>query len=161
MVKRILSCIIIALVSFSAMAEHHDEEHADLYAAIHAFDHAYATNDTDTYFDYYADSATVFYSGARQELADYAESWPKFMEAGGGVEKNEMSDLKVQVLPGGNVAVSTAFIDNVTRSPDGSSTRQISSTRADPLASRCVNTRSGWSRRMQGRRGGTTTTPRP
>ena len=122
MVKRILSCIIIALVSFSAMAEHHDEEHADLYAAIHAFDHAYATNDTDTYFDYYADSATVFYSGARQELADYAESWPKFMEAGGGVEKNEMSDLKVQVLPGGNVAVSTAFIDNVTRSPDGSKT---------------------------------------
>jgi ketosteroid isomerase-like protein len=30
------------------------------------------------------------------------------------------SDLKVQVLPGGDVAASTAFIDNITRSPDGS-----------------------------------------
>ena len=118
--KRILGCMIIALLPFSAIAQQHSEEHADLYAAIQAFDHAYATNDTDTYFDYYAESATVFYSGDRQDLAAYAESWPKFMEAGGGVEKNEMSDLKVQVLPGGDVAVATAFIDNITRSPDGS-----------------------------------------
>ena len=112
--------MIIALLPLSAMAQQQSEEHADLYAAIKAFDHAYATNDTDTYFDYYAESATVFYSGDRQDLAAYSESWPKFMEAGGGVEKNEMSDLKVQVLPGGDVAVSTAFIDNITRSPDGS-----------------------------------------
>lgn len=118
--KIILSSIIVALMSLSAMAEHHDEDNADLYAAIQAFDRAYATNDTDTYFDYYAEGATLFYSGNRQDLAAYAESWPEFMEAGGGVEKNEMSDLKVQVLAGGDVAVSTAFIDNITRSPDGS-----------------------------------------
>lgn len=120
--QKMTICLIIALISFSAIAEHHNEENADLYAAIQAFDHAYATNDTDTYFDYYAEGATVFYSGDRQDLAAYAASWPEFMEAGGAVEKNEMSDLKVQVLDGGNVAVSTSFIDNVTRSPDGSRT---------------------------------------
>lgn len=119
--NRILSCIIIVLMSFPAVAEHH-EEPADLYAAIRAFDHAYATNDTDTYFDYYAEGATVFYSGDRQDLAAYAKSWPEFIEAGGGVEKNEMSDLKVQLLAGGDVAVSTSFIDNITRSQDGSKT---------------------------------------
>ena len=118
--KRILGCIIIAFMPFSVMAQDNNEGPADLYAAIKAFDHAYATNDTDTYFGYYDESATVFYSGDRQDLAAYAESWPKMMEAGGGVEKNEMSDLKVQILAGGNVAVSTSFIDNVTRSPDGS-----------------------------------------
>jgi len=112
--------MIVALMSFSALAEHHEEEHADLYAAIHAFDHAYETNDTYTYFAYYTDDATLFYGGERQDLAAYAEGWPQFMEAGGGVEKNEMSDLKVQVLAGGNVAVSTAYIDNITRSTDGS-----------------------------------------
>lgn len=118
--KKIPGTIIVALMSLAAMADHHDEEHADLYAAIQAFDSAYATNDTDTYFGYYAEDATVFFSGDRQSLAEYAESWPQFMEAGGGVEKNEMSDLKVQVLPGGDVAVSTAFIHNITRAPDGS-----------------------------------------
>jgi len=119
-VKKTLSLVIVALMSLSAMADHHDEENADLYAAIQAFDHAYATNDTDTYFGYYAEDATVFFSGDRQSLAEYAQSWPQLMEAGGGVEKNEMSDLKVQVMPGGDVAISTAFIDNITRSPDGS-----------------------------------------
>ena len=120
--RRLIAILGATLISIAALADHHNEEHADLYAAIQAFDHAYATNDTDTYFGYYAESATVFYSGDRQDLADYAESWPKLMEAGGGVEKNEMSDLKVQVMPGGDVAISTAFIDNVTRSPDGSKT---------------------------------------
>lgn len=120
--NRIISCMIIALLSFSAAAEQHSEVPENLYAAIKAFDHAYATNDTDTYFDYYAEDATVFYSGDRQDLAAYEESWPQFMQAGGGVEKNEMSDLKVQVLDSGNVAIATSFIDNVTRSPDGTKT---------------------------------------
>ena len=42
------------------------------------------------------------------------------MEAGGGVEKNEMSDLQVQVMPCGDVAIATSFIDNRTRYADGS-----------------------------------------
>lgn len=117
---KLLSCLLIFLLSFSAMAEHHNEKHADLYAAIKAFDHSYATNDTDTYFEFYAEGATLFYSGERQDLAAYAVSWPEFIAAGGGVEKNVMSDLKVQVLPCGDVAVSTSFIENTTRGPDGS-----------------------------------------
>ena len=111
--------MIIVSMSVLAMAAHH-EEPADLYEAIRAFDHAYATNDTDTYFDYYTEDATLFYSGDRQDLAAYAESWPEFMAAGGAVEKNVMSDLKVQVMGDGNFAVATAFMDNMTRSPDGS-----------------------------------------
>ena len=51
--KQILSCLIVVLISFSAMAEHHGSDDADLNAAIKAFDHAYATNDIETYFSYY------------------------------------------------------------------------------------------------------------
>ena len=39
------------------------------------------------------------------------------MAEGGGVELNEMSDAKVQVMPSGDVAISTAFITNRTRAP--------------------------------------------
>jgi len=40
-----------------------------------------------------------------------------------------MSDLQVQVMPSGDVAISTSFIDNRTRSPDGttSTTRAFES----------------------------------
>jgi len=117
--KRILGGLCLALISFSAMAEHHGSEDADLHAAIKTFDHAYATNDVETYFGYYADDATVYFYGARQDVDAYHEEWTAMMEAGGGVEKNEMSDLQVQLMPCGDVAIATSFIDNRTRSPDG------------------------------------------
>lgn len=118
--KKILGGLAIALITFSAMAEHHESDNADLYAAIKAFDDAYANNDVETYFGFYADDATVYFYGARQDMAAYHEEWTAMMAAGGGVEKNDMSDLQVQVLPCGDVAIATSFIDNRTRAPDGS-----------------------------------------
>jgi ketosteroid isomerase-like protein len=118
--RKILSCFVIVLMSFSAMAQHDGAENADLHAAIKAFDHAYATNDVETYFSFYADNATVYFGAAgREDVTAYHELWTGLMAAGGGVELNEMSDLQVQVMPGGDVAIATSFIDNRTRSPDG------------------------------------------
>ncbi|MBT5153005.1 MAG: nuclear transport factor 2 family protein [Gammaproteobacteria bacterium] len=131
--QKILSYFAIVLMSFSAMANHHDieqgAENADLHAAIKAFDHAYANNDVEKYFSFYAEDATVYFSGARQDIAAYHKLWIGLIEAGGGVELNEMSDLQVQVMPNGDVAISTSFIDNRTRSPDGttSTTRAFES----------------------------------
>ena len=117
--KKILGGFAIALITLSAMAEHHGSENADLHAAIKAFDHAYATNDVETYFSFYAGDATVYFYGARQDIAAYHEEWTAMMEAGGGVEMNEMSDLQVQVMPCGDVAIATSFVGNRTRTPDG------------------------------------------
>ena len=121
--RKILSSLIIVLMSFSAMAEHHAAnegvKNADLHAAINGFDRAYATNDVEKYFSYYADDATVYFGNARVDMAAYHKMWVELMAAGGGVELNEMSDLKVHVMPSGNAAVSTSFINNRTRSPDG------------------------------------------
>jgi ketosteroid isomerase-like protein len=121
--RKLLSCfaIVIVMMSFSTLAEHLEKgtEYADLNAAIKAFDHAYANNDVEKYFSFYADDATVYFSDARQDIAAYHQMWARFMTAGGGVELNEASDVRVQVMPSGNVAIQTSFIDNRTRSPDG------------------------------------------
>ncbi len=121
--SKLLSSMIIVLLSFSAMAEHHGHKNAaknaDLHAAIKGFDHAYATNDVEKYFSYYADDATAYFGEGRVDLAAYHEMWTGLMATGGGVEQNEMSDLKVQVMPGGDFAIATSFIDNRTRAPDG------------------------------------------
>ena len=39
--------------------------------------------------------------------------------AGGGVDKNDTSDVRVQMLPGEDSAVVSYFVDNQSRSPDG------------------------------------------
>jgi ketosteroid isomerase-like protein len=117
--NRFLSGIVIALISFSAMAEHHSSQDADLHASIKAFDSAYANNDVENYFRFYAGDATVYFYGARQDISAYHEEWTALMKSGGGVEKNEMSDLQVQLMPSGDVAIATSFIDNRTRAADG------------------------------------------
>ncbi len=120
--RKILSLLAIVFMSFSAIAEHHGDENADLHAAIKAFDHAYANNDVEKYFSFYADDATAYFGDGRVDIAAYHEMWIGLMEAGGGVELNEMCDLQVQVMLSGDVAVATSFIDNRTRSPDGTKT---------------------------------------
>jgi ketosteroid isomerase-like protein len=117
--SKILSCLVIALFSITAMAEHHNSVEAEVRAASKAFDRGYATNDMDTYFDFYADDAVVFFYGARQVVAEYEKEWKAYKADGGGVEKNEMSDVVVQVMPSGDVAVVTSFIHNKTRDAEG------------------------------------------
>jgi len=80
----------------------------------------YATNDVEKYFSFYADDAKVYFGGAvRGEVAPYHKMWTALMAAGGGVELNKLTDLQIDVVPSGDVAVATSFIDNRRREPDG------------------------------------------
>jgi ketosteroid isomerase-like protein len=118
--RKILNCIGILLMSFSAMAEHHGAENADIQAAKIAFEDAYATNDVEKYFSFYADDAKVYFGGAaRGEVAPYHKMWTALIAAGGGIELNKLTDLQIDVVPSGDVAVVTSFIDNRRREPNG------------------------------------------
>ena len=117
--NKILTFLVVSLISFSALAEHHSSVDAELSDAIEAFSVAYASNDLDVYFATYTDDATIYYYGERHKVSAYREEWTEFVDAGGGVEKNEFSDQRVQMMPSGDVAVATYFIDNRTREPDG------------------------------------------
>jgi ketosteroid isomerase-like protein len=117
--RRPISVLAATLISFVALASHHGSAEDEVRAAAEAFNTAYATNDIEAYFGHYADEATLYYYGARQDLSAYHEEWSAMMEAGGGVEVNEMSDVVIQMMPSGEVAIATSFIDNRTRSVEG------------------------------------------
>jgi len=117
--KTRIAVLAATLICFAALADHHGSAEDEVRAASEAFDKAYATNDIEGYFSHYAEGATVYFYGARQDLAAYREQWSAMMEAGGGVEENEISDVIIQMMPGDEVAIVTSFIDNTTRSADG------------------------------------------
>jgi len=114
------------LISFVALAAHHGSAEDEVRAAAKAFNTAYTTNDIERYFGHYADGATVYFYGARQDMSAYHKEWSAMMDAGGGVEVNEISDLVIQMMPSGEVAIATYFVDNKTRSPEG----EVSTVRA-------------------------------
>jgi ketosteroid isomerase-like protein len=115
--RKLLLCLLVAVLPGLAQGAHHETE-AEILALAEAFNTAYATNKVDAYFSFYAQDAELYFFGARQDIAAYKKEWQALMAAGGGVEKNTMSDIKIQVMPGGNVAVLTSFVDNQTRDPD-------------------------------------------
>ncbi len=119
LLKRAVLLLLFLSLPRAAVAEHHTKKPADLTAAYTSFNEAYATNDVDTYFSFYAEDATVYFYGERQDLAAYHEFWKALIDSGSGVEKNDTSDVQVQLIAGGEVAIVTSFIDNRTRYPDG------------------------------------------
>lgn len=89
-----------------------------------AFNGAYERNDLEEYFSYYADDVTQFFESGRVSLADYKKDWYALIQRGGGVEKNALSDMKVQVSPSGDAAVATYVVDVVTRQAGGKKTKE-------------------------------------
>lgn len=88
------------------------------------FNQAYERNNLEKYFSYYAPDVTQWFESGRAGLADYRKSWTELIQGGGGVEKNELSDIRIQVSPGGEAAVATYVVDVVTRGVDGKRTRE-------------------------------------
>jgi len=59
--NKILTCLVVTLFSFSALAEHHSSVDAELNDAINAFNVAYTNNDMEAYFAAYTDDATIYF----------------------------------------------------------------------------------------------------
>lgn len=116
--KKLLAVIAALSIACVASAGDKAEIKEEVRAAVEGFNSAYETNEVAAYFGYYAADATVFFYGERQDMDAYRVLWDELMAAGGGVEVNTMSDLIIQVLAS-DVAVTTAFIHNKTRSPEG------------------------------------------
>jgi len=117
--KYLLVSVAGLLLSGAVMADHHASVEAEVRDAVIAFNAAYAGNRVDDYFSHYADDAAVYFYGARQDVAAYHAEWKEMIAAGGEVEKNEPSDLQIQVMPSGDVAVTSYFVDYRFRSPEG------------------------------------------
>lgn len=117
--KKVIFQLVVVLFALPVLADHHNDAEADVRAAMHAFNEAYATNDVEAYFSYYADDAEAYFYGERQDIGAYHEEWTAMVAAGGGVEKNELSDTSLRILPGGEAAVSSYFVDYRARAPDG------------------------------------------
>jgi len=118
-VKKLLSCLFTVLIATPIMAAHHALAKEEVYAAIEGFDDACATNEVETYFAYYSEGADLFFLGQRQGISAYHEEWSVMVEPGGRVEKNDIPDVNIRVLPGGESAIATYFVDYASVLPDG------------------------------------------
>jgi len=116
--KSLMICLVVLFLPLLTHAGDESSVESEVRAAAADFNDAYTTNDVERYFSYYADDAVVYFFGKRQDMKEYGRTWKEYMEAGGGVEKNELSEKIFQVLPGGKAVIASYFVHNITRSPE-------------------------------------------
>lgn len=113
--------LVLFLVPFASQSQKIEEEIRNLEAE---FNQAYERNQLDAYFSYYAEEVTLWFPSGRETLEGYKEDWHDLVAGGGGVEKNEISDMKIQVGPSRDAAIATYAVDVVTRGVDGKKTKE-------------------------------------
>ena len=114
--------ILSVFLAFSASAAENEAVQKEITELVLKFNEEYKNNNLDAYFSYYADDVTQWWPEGRVSLADYKKQWYELIANGGGVEKNVISDLQVQVGPSGDSAVATYRLDVITRQPNGERT---------------------------------------
>ena len=94
------------------------EPEDEIRALVVEFNDAYLANELDEYFNFYADDATLWFNSGRSTVRSYRDSWYKLIGSGGGVRKNTLSDIRIQMSPGGDAAVVTYKVEVQTEYPD-------------------------------------------
>lgn len=117
--KYLLMFLLAAVLPLSAQSDINATVEKEIRENVMKFNGTYAENDLGPYFAFYAEDAMLIVGGSRIILADYHKGWHEFIAGGGGVEKNEITDIQVRVLPGGKVAVATYLIEARSRSIKG------------------------------------------
>lgn len=80
---------------------------------------AYAKNDYEKYFSFFADDITIFRGPAgRWTKTDYYTLWSRRIGEGGGVTSADIEDLRVQRSPSGDALVCTFFMHCNVRFPN-------------------------------------------
>jgi ketosteroid isomerase-like protein len=121
--KTLLLSLVLAVFVSAPAASSEQAAVEEVIKHVVAFNAAYERNELDAYFAFYSPNATLWFDSGRVILADYRRDWYQLIEKGGGVERNVISDLHVQMGPGDTSAVATYQLEVHTRMPDGTVTK--------------------------------------
>ena len=98
----------------------------DIRALEQQMNDAYAKNDLQTYFSYYAQDFTQWLPEGRSDLERYKRQWQAYIAAGNSVQAAEVRELLLRVAPGEDAAVASYILYVKTKGADGKITEEES-----------------------------------
>ncbi len=78
---------------------------------------AYGANDLATYFSIYAPDLTAWVPSGRLDRESYRKAWTESVQKTGGLASAESSDVRIQVSPGGDLAVASHLLKVKRKTP--------------------------------------------
>ena len=104
---KIFSLLTCALLLAGASAAVRADTRADIDRLEKDFNAAYAANDLDKYFGYYADDAVLWFPEGRTDVPSYKKMWTAYIKAGAQLKSAELSDYHVKLSPQGDAATAS------------------------------------------------------
>jgi ketosteroid isomerase-like protein len=82
------------------------------------FNAAYAANDIEKYFGYYADDAVLWFPEGRTDIPSYKKEWTAYLKTGAQIQAAVMSDSHVRFSPQGDTAIASYLLHLKTQEAD-------------------------------------------
>jgi ketosteroid isomerase-like protein len=82
------------------------------------FNAAYAANDLDKYFGFYADDAILWFPEGRTDIPSYKKEWTEYIKSGAQIQAATLSDLQIRFSPQGDTAVASYLLHLKTQEAD-------------------------------------------
>jgi ketosteroid isomerase-like protein len=79
---------------------------------------AYAANDFEKYFSYYADDAVFWFPEGRSDVPRYKKEWSDFLKSGAGIKAGTTSDMHIHFSPRGDAAIASYVLHLTTQEAD-------------------------------------------
>jgi ketosteroid isomerase-like protein len=95
---------------------------ADIGRLENEFNAAYAANDLDRYFGFYAEDAILWFPEGRTDVPAYKKEWTEYIKGGAALEQAKLSDLHIRVSALGDTAIASYLLHVRTRAADKSVT---------------------------------------
>jgi ketosteroid isomerase-like protein len=82
------------------------------------FNAAYAANDLDKYFGFYADDAVLWFPEGRTDIPSYKKEWTESIKSGMQIQAGTISDLHIRFSPQGDTAIASYLLHLKTQEAD-------------------------------------------
>jgi ketosteroid isomerase-like protein len=113
-----LACLLAVSISAPSFAG----PSADIRRLENEFNAAYAANDLDKYFGFYADDAILWFPEGRTDVPAYRKEWTEYIKGGAALDEAKLSDLHIRLSPLGDTAIASYLLHVRTRAADKSVT---------------------------------------
>jgi ketosteroid isomerase-like protein len=108
----------LVLLSFALAGVSIAGPKADIRQLEEQFNAAYAANDFDKYFSYYADDAIFWFPEGRTDIPRYKKMWSDYLKTGAAIKAATLSDVHIRFSPRGDVAIASYVLRLTTQEAD-------------------------------------------
>jgi ketosteroid isomerase-like protein len=116
------SCLLLFA---GAPAIAHADSKADIDRLEKDFNAAYAANDLDRYFAYYAQDAVLWFPEGRTDVPSYRKMWTAYIHGGARLQACTLSDYHQKLSPQGDTAIASYLLHVKTLGADKKMTDEV------------------------------------